>query len=272
MAASATKKVLRTPLKIAKRVVPFALIAYFFPYVTIVLVACGIVDFSRNRRSDWASINRYFFGNGMLTWAFSPLNLFSDLISTRNRYLYRLSDLPDDCQQEIQEVIGALKRNNVTDALKEKMSDKKRGMIFFKWYGKNIDTSIDAEEFHRSYKYVRTIGVSVFNANQSTSLHFGPLRLTLRVLYNLDPADSDDVFIDVLDQKHLWRDDPMFIFDDTLMHCSVNGSERIRYCMFVDIERPSRLGRPILHALLAVVQVFMINFRGIFYKNWEPIL
>ncbi len=42
--------------------------------------------------------------------------------------------------------------------------------------------------------------------------------------------------------------------------------------MFVYIERPSRIGSPVLHALLAVVQVFMINVRGIFYKNWEPIL
>ena len=60
-------------------------------------------------------------------------------------------------------------------------------MIFFKGrYGKNVDASIDVPEFHRDFKYIRTIGVSVFNKKQSTGKHYGPLRVTLRVLYNIN--------------------------------------------------------------------------------------
>jgi len=32
-----------------------------------------------------------------------------------------------------------------------------------------------------------------FNGRENTSRHFGRLRLTLRVLYHLDPIDSNDV-------------------------------------------------------------------------------
>ena len=39
--------------------------------------------------------------------------------------------------------------------------------------------------------------VSVFNARERTSSHFGPLRLTLRVLYNLEPVRSPDAYIEV---------------------------------------------------------------------------
>jgi len=253
-----------------KIAVPVGLLIYLLPVTSLVFIGCGILDFARNRRRDWPSINRYFFGNGLLTWALSPLNLFADLICKPNRYIYRPTDLPEDCQAEIRSLVAALQKNEVVAALKQKMTDKKRGMIFFKWYGRNIGNSIRLPEFERDFKYVRTIGVSVFNRRESTSTHFGPLRFTLRVLYNLDPSDSDGVFIEVRGHKHLWRDDPLFIFDDTLMHRSVNDSDDMRYCMFVDILRPSHI-EPLQRALLGAVRLFMINVRGVFYKNWEPI-
>jgi hypothetical protein len=59
-------------------------------------------------------------------------------------------------------------------------------MIFFKWYGKNIDNFYSVPEFHKDYKYIRTIGISVFNKKESTDEHYGPLRTTLRVLYNIN--------------------------------------------------------------------------------------
>jgi hypothetical protein len=74
--------------------------------------------------------------------------------------------------------------------LASKLGDKKRGMLFFKWYGKNIRASVEVPEYHEGFKYIRTIGVSIFNKKSSTREHFGPLRVTLRVLYNVNDFES----------------------------------------------------------------------------------
>jgi hypothetical protein len=55
-------------------------------------------------------------------------------------------------------------------------------MVFFKWYGVNVDTFVDIPAFHQKWKHVRTIGVSIFRRKVSTAKHFGYLRATFRVL------------------------------------------------------------------------------------------
>ena len=150
------------------------------------------------------------------------------------------------------------------------MKGKKLGISFFKWCGKNVDNSIKINELHGKYTYVRTIGISIFNKGEGISDHFGPLRLSLRVLYNLGPVESDDLFIEVLKRRHLWREDPLFIFDDTLLHRSVNGSDELRYCAFIDIVRPSRFSG-VLSALITTVQLLVYRARHVFYQNWSPI-
>src|SRR5204862_7017030 len=105
--------------------------------------------------------------------------------------------------------------------------------------------------FERDYRYINTIAVSVFNTREKTSWHFGPLRLTFRVLYILDPMDSDQVFITVDDKTHYWKDQPLFVFDDTLFHRSVNDVDQTRYCLFMDIVRPNHL-QPAFDTAVAV--------------------
>ena len=138
-------------------------------------------------------------------------------------------------------------------------------MLFYKWYGKNVSDTVPA--FTKEFKYIKTIGVSVFNKKKSTSLHFGPLRLTLRVLYNLTPIRSDNVYIEVDGEKHFWHDDPLFIFDDTMQHRSINEEECERYCVFVDILRPSAF-TGFQNTFMRITQILFINFNNIFYKNW----
>jgi len=108
----------------------------------------------------------------------------------------------------------------------------------------------------------------VFNTRERTSWHFGPLRLTLRVLFNLDPVDSRDAYIQVDDGTHHWIDAPLFIFDDTFMHQSVNDVEQVRYCLFMDIVRPTRLPA-LFDAAVHVVSFFSGSFQRMFYKNWS---
>lgn len=252
-----------------KRVVPLALGIYFIPQVLVVFVGFGLLDVLRNQRRTVETLDRYFAGNGFFTWLLSPFNLLMDLLALpfRNKGIYDITDLPRAHQDEIHSVIEAAHRRNIVGELESKLNGQKRGMIFFKWYGKNIDTSLNVPEFHQSYKHIRTIGVSIFNKKQSTTKHFGPLRVTLRVLYNINTIDSKDVYIKVGNKTHYWRDKKLFIFDDTLQHKSCNESDAVRYCMFVDILRPSLFPR-LMSAILTSLRVVIARFNYVFYQHW----
>jgi aspartyl/asparaginyl beta-hydroxylase (cupin superfamily) len=267
---NARAPVLKFAKKAVKRVVPLALAIYFIPVFFTMYVGVGLVDFLRNKRRTLASLDRYFAGNGIFTWLLSPFNLLMDLITLpyRNKGIYKISDLPAAYQDEINSLIDAAHGSGLIGKLEAKLGEKKRGMIFFKWYGKNVRTSVDVPEFHRHFKYIRTIGVSIFNTRQSTGKHFGPLRVTLRVLYNINRIDSDKVYIKVGKHINYWRDNQLFIFDDTLQHQSCNQSEQIRYCMFVDILRPSWCPG-LMSGILTCVRLAIARVNFAFYKHWE---
>jgi beta-hydroxylase len=269
LVAAPKRPALKTIKKALKRVLPFAVAAWLIPWVLLAWLAFGLLDVLRNRPFAWATLDRYFTGNGILTWLLSPFNLLMDLLALpyTNRGVYRIEDLPASHQAEIRTLIDAAHRRELIRLLDAKLGDQKRGMIFFKWYGKNIPCSVDVPEYHAQYRHIRTIGVSIFNKRQSTDRHFGPLRVSFRFLYNINPVDDPNVFIEVGDRIHRWRDERVFIFDDTLMHRSVNQADAVRYCLFVDILRPA--GLPwVMSGALALVGLLMSPFKRVFYKNW----
>lgn len=242
---------------------------YFIPWVLGGYVLLGMMDVLRNSRRNLSTLDRYFAGNGVFTWLLSPFNLLMDLLCLpyRNRGIYKLADMPAGHQDEIQAIIGAARERNLVGMLEEQLGEKKRGMIFFKWYGKDLPTTVAMPEYHRPYMYIRTIGVSIFNKRASTGRHFGPLRITLRVLYNINDVTDPNVYIEVGDTIHRWRDEKLFIFDDTLQHQSVNESDGARYCLFLDILRPSPFPR-LLGGILTAIRMGMAPFRAVFYKHW----
>lgn len=266
----------RIVVKVLKRVVPLALgiwlgIAFqVVGYVLLAFVACGLLDVLRNTQRTFATLDRYFAGNGVFTWLLSPFNLLMDLLCLPywNRGVYKLDDLPPGHQAEIKTLIDAAHKRNLIGLLEEKLGEKKRGMIFFKWYGKDLPTSVEMPEYHAKYKYIRTIGVSIFNKKQSTGRHYGPLRVTLRVLYNINPVDSPNVYIEVGNKVHRWRDNPLFVFDDTLQHQSVNEADAVRYCLFVDMLRPSPWPW-LMGGILTAIRLIIAPFRAIFYGHWS---
>ena len=91
-------------------------------------------------------------------------------------------------------------------------------MVFFRWYGINVDTFVNIPAFHEPWKYIQTIGVSVFNKKVSTSKHFGYLRASLRILYNLNDMKDRSAYIEVGNTINYWSENKLFIFDDTLLH------------------------------------------------------
>ncbi|GAB4462959.1 MAG: aspartyl/asparaginyl beta-hydroxylase domain-containing protein [Armatimonadaceae bacterium] len=230
----------------------------------LVLIFAPLLDFSK--------VNQYFFGNGMFTWFLSPLNTLMDIMALPfvNKGIYQIEDLPPAYQAEIRSLIETAHRENIVAKLEERTKEQPRTMIFFKWYGANVHTFVEIPDYHRKYKYIRTIGVSVFNQRESTSRHFGLFRATLRVLYNVNDMHDKSAHIEVGKVKHYWQEEKLFIFDDTLMHQSFNESDKARYCLFVDILRPSYI--PFFFDVVVTCTRYLLRgVNSVFYKNWKVI-
>lgn len=160
-------------------------LAYIFPKFVLFYLACAIYDVSRNSERTPELFEKYFLREGLHVWLLSPVNALLDLLSLPyvNKGVYTLDDLPPEHQGELVRVIEAALRQDLVGRLRTAASAQKRSMFFFKFYGTNVRTVADVPEFHENYKYIVTIGVSVFNKKQSVSKHFGPLRASFRVLY-----------------------------------------------------------------------------------------
>lgn len=246
--------------------------AYFLPKLTLFYGLCGLYDVSRNRPLTWFVVRQYFIGNGVPTWLASPFNIVLDILTLPyiNKGIYQLSDLPAPYRAEVERLIEVAKSQNLVEQLEQRTKELDRTMIFFKWYGENVNTFLSTPAFHDKWKYIQTIGVSVFNKKVSTSKHFGPIRPTLRVLYNLNDIGDRSAYIVVGDQTNYWKENKLFIFDDTLMHQSFNETDKVRYCLFVDILRPS-LFPALLRRFVMLVYVLFKSANFIFYKKWKVI-
>lgn len=261
--------------KILKRLLALALLLaafYFFPIFIGIYLLLELYDVLRNKQVDIALFKQYFFVNGLLTWLISPFNTFLDILSLPfiNKGVYKLGDLPEGHQKEIKDLIATAESKNIPALLDDHCRGMKRAMFFFKWYGRDYETSVDIPEFNEHFKYIRTVGISMFKERESTSRHFGPFRPTLRVLYCLNDITDDNVFIEVGPIVQKWKDEKLFIFDDTLQHRSVNESDADRYVIFVDILRPTYLPFA-MDAAVNLIRLIFERFNGIFYKNWNMV-
>ncbi len=263
---------LKKKLKFGAMGLGVLVLAYFFPKLTLFYALCGFYDVGRNRPLDLATLRQYFLVNGVTNLLLSPLNILLDLLTLPylNKGIYRLEDLPAPYREEVERLIAVAKQENLVGQLEARARELSRTMIFFKWYGENIDTFLKTPAFHQRWKYIETIGVSVFNKKVSTSKHFGPIRPTLRVLYNLNDIDDHSAYIEVGGARSYWKENKLFIFDDTLMHQSFNESDKIRYCLFVDILRPSLLPG-LLRPFVKLVHVCFKGANFMFYKQWKII-
>lgn len=236
----------------------------------IVLFLCGLWDVSRNRGFDVSVFRQYFLKNGIGTWLASPLNILMDILALPyiNKGIYDLKDLPLAYQTEIQGLLDIADNVGLVERIETCTAGLPRAMFFFKWYGRNQETKIDISAFHQDYKFVRTIGVSVFRKRESTSRHFGPFRPSLRVLYCLNEITDERSYIKVGPVENRWRDNKLFIFDDTLLHQSFNETDQPRFVLFVDIIRPSYV--PFVFDLaISLIRLFFKGINGVFYKNWK---
>lgn len=243
--------------------------AYFFPKIALFYAACGAYDLSRNKALKLSTMRRYFIGNGVLVWMLSPINILLDLLSLPygNKGVYRLEDLPPDYQQDVKRLIQVTNDADLVRQVEERSKEHRRAMIFWLSYGVKYDAIVDVPAFHEPWKYIKTIGLSVFNKKITTSPHFGWLRPTLRVLYNVNDMKDKSAYIVVGDKINYWCENKLFIFDDTLLHVSANETDQLRYCMFVDILRPSPF--PWLMAAVVALEGFLNKqFKFIRFSGW----
>jgi hypothetical protein len=249
--------------------VPFA---YFFPKIALFYAACGAYDLSRNTGLKLSTLRRYFIGNGFLVWMLSPINVLLDLLSLPyiNKGVYRLEDLPPDHQDEVRRLIQVTNDADLVRQLDERSKEHKRAMFFWRSYGVNVESIVNVPAFHGPWKYIQTIGLSVFNKKITTSPHFGWLRASFRVLYNINDMKDKSAYIVVGDTTSYWCDDKLFIFDDTLLHLSANEGDQLRYCMFVDILRPTRFPR-VMSAVIAAEAYLTRKFNLITQSGWTLI-
>jgi aspartyl/asparaginyl beta-hydroxylase (cupin superfamily) len=260
--------------KIAKRLLialpVFGLLIYYIPWLFAFWLICGLVDVLRNKNATALVYNRYFLGNGVLTWVLSPFNLLVDLLCYRNPGIYSIEDFPEAYRAEINQILNVFKdqKLKIIADIDQKFDKGRRGMYVYRWFGKKNIQSIP--ELNGDFKYMKTIAVSVFSGRESTSFHYGPLRMSLRVLYNMQPADTDLVFIECNGVKHFWNQDPLYIFDDTLMHRSVNEYDARRYVVFMDIIRPTPFPA-FISSVLIFVSRSVESISAMFYKNWTMI-
>jgi len=81
---------------------------------------------------------------------------------------------------------------------------------------------------------------------------------------------DNSAYIAVGDTTSHWRENKLFIFDDTLLHLSANETEQPRYCLFVDIIRPTPF--PAIMAGVIVATRFLTQkIKFIYYGNWKVI-
>jgi len=246
--------------------------AYFFPKIALFYAICGAYDVGRNQGLNFSTLRRYFIGNGFLTWVLSPFNALLDLLSLPyiNKGVYRMEDLPPAYQDEVKRLMQIAKEEDLVARLEERAKEFPRTMIFFRWYGVNVQTFLDVPALHQPWRYIQTIGVSVFNKKVSTSKHFGYMRASLRILYNLNEMNDHSAYIAVGDKISYWRENKLFIFDDTLLHSSVNETNQARYCLFVDMVRPTPFPG-VMRAVMSGIRLLTQSFKFVYYQNWKVI-
>jgi Aspartyl/Asparaginyl beta-hydroxylase len=243
--------------------------AYFFPKIALFYAICGAYDVSRNSGLKLSTLRRYFIGNGFLLWLLSPINIVLDLFALPyvNKGVYRLDDLPPDYQDEVRCLLRVTDDADLVRRLEERSQDHRRTMFSWRWYGIKSEAAVDVPGFDGPWKYVKTIGLSVFNKRTTTSPHFGWLRPTLRLLYNINDMKDKSAYIVVGNETSYWCNNKLFIFDDTLLHLSANETDQPRYCMFVDILRPTLFPR-VMAAVVAFEAFLNWQFKFIRFSGW----
>ena len=150
-------------VKRARRVVVAAVVLapaiYFVPILTLLMIVCGVIDVRRHKKITYQLLEKYFLGNGLLTWMLSPLNLLADLLAHRNRVIYTLEDLPADHRREIETCVREFVDNGdrIKAHVAATLEQNKRCMLTFRWFNATQASDADMARLQRCLQRFRSV-------------------------------------------------------------------------------------------------------------------
>jgi len=114
--------------------------------------------------------------------------------------------------------------------------------FYLMWYGQDhLSAALTCPATLKLLKQIPGIKAAMFALLPPGSRlvrHRDPFAGSLRYHLGLATPGTDNCFIDVDGQRHVWRDGESVIFDETYLHYAENMSDQNRIVLFCDIERP----------------------------------
>ena len=90
------------------------------------------------------------------------------------------------------------------------------------------------------------------------------------MLYNLNDITDDSAYIVVGDTTSYWRENKLFIFDDTLL-LPVLQRDRPDALLPVRRHRPADAVPALMKAVVTAVRLLSESFKSVYYKHWKVI-
>ena len=182
--------------RVVAPIVIYGPIVYFFPELALLYAVCGAYDVSRNTGLNMSMVRRYFLGNGASLWLLSPLNVLLDILSLPyvNKGIYRLEDMPAGTRRKS----SASSEPRPTPTWSARSTSGRRRTSARSCCGATTGSNprpSSTSPPSTGLEYLQTIALSVFNKKVSTSLHFGWVRASLRVLYNINDITGESAYI-----------------------------------------------------------------------------
>ena len=154
-------------------------------------------------------------------------------------------------------------------------NDDKWRLFFFKAaninFKKNQKLAPKTMEIINKHKEIISTYISVLGPHKMLNPHEGPWSGVLRMHLGLIIPDENKCMLINGGEKYYWKEGKTVLFDDTYEHVAVNGTDKLRAILFIDIMRP--LPQPwkfinwaILKLSLLFPYVWVPYFR---HKRWE---
>lgn len=154
-------------------------------------------------------------------------------------------------------------------------NDDKWRLFFFKAaninFKKNQKLAPKTMEIINKHKNVVSTYISVLGPHKMLNPHEGPWSGVLRMHLGLIIPDQEKCMLVNGGEKYHWQEGKTVLFDDTYEHIAVNGTDKLRAVLFMDIMRP--LPQPwkfinwaVLKLSILFPYVFIPYFR---HKRWE---
>lgn len=116
--------------------------------------------------------------------------------------------------------------------------------FYLKWYGSELPSALDqcpkTVELLNSTPSVKAAMFAALPSGGTLAPHRDPFAGSLRYHLGLVTPNSEDCFILVDGNKHVWYDGQDVLFDETFIHEAHNRTDTDRIILFCDVNRPMR--------------------------------